>query len=495
MQNADRIPVIAGIGEVKDRDRGLEPRALMLEAIREASASSPTLLSRVDSIDVINVASFRYDGIARLLAADIGVEPDRVLESTVGGEKPVRLLVEAAERIARGESTVALVCGGEAMRTRASLKQAGLELGWGPSDPNARPSSSLDYVTPQAAQYGLTHPTNVYPLYENASRHAWHQTASDADNENAELWSRLSRVAAENPFAWIQRSYSPGAIASAEDGNRLIAFPYRKLMVANPMVNQAAAILLTSLAVALRSGIPEQELVFVRNGARADEPKDFLKRDRFDRSAAQDAVLTATLNDNELGIEDVDLWELYSCFPIVPKLARRSLGLPADTIPSVAGGLTFFGAPANNYMTHAITAAVRQLRKGAGNALLYGQGEFVTKHAAVVLTASAPPSAPQMRDLQVQAESAMEPVPPLVEAYEGEASLETFTIVYDRQGAPLSAPVILRTQDGKRTVALGSLVTGTVNRLADRSQDPIGSKGNVAMSATGTFEFSLSETD
>ena len=45
-----------------------------------------------------------------------------------------------------------------------------------------------------------------------------------------------------------------------------------------------------------------------------------------------------------------DAIELYSCFPVVPKMARRTLGLGPDVKPTVTGGLTFFGAPLNTYM-------------------------------------------------------------------------------------------------------------------------------------------------
>ena len=81
-----------------------------------------------------------------------------------------------------------------------------------------------------------------------------------------------------------------------------------------------------------------------------------------------------------------DAIELYSCFPCVPKMARRTLGLGADVQPTVTGGLTFFGAPLNTYMTHAACAMVRKLRDGAKLGLLYGQGGFVTKHHALVLS-------------------------------------------------------------------------------------------------------------
>ena len=85
-----------------------------------------------------------------------------------------------------------------------------------------------------------------------------------------------------------------------------------------------------------------------------------------------------------------DAIELYSCFPCVPKMARRTLGLGRDVQPTVTGGLTFFGAPLNTYMTHAACAMVRKIRSGAKLGLLYGQGGFVTKHHGLVLSREMP---------------------------------------------------------------------------------------------------------
>src|SRR5690606_25028890 len=89
---------------------------------------------------------------------------------------------------------------------------------------------------------------------------------------------------------------------------------------------------------------------------------------------------------------EFDLVELYSCYPVVPRMTRRLLGLGEDVPLTVAGGLTFFGAPLHNYMTHAIVAMARRIRDDGRSrkGLLYGQGGFVTKHHALVLAAEPP---------------------------------------------------------------------------------------------------------
>ena len=125
-------------------------------------------------------------------------------------------------------------------------------------------------------------------------------------------------------------------------------------------------------------------------GASAEEPRDYLVRDQFYESHPQNAVLKAVMDLVEGDGKKFDAIELYSCFPCVPKMARRTLGLGPDVQPTVTGGLTFFGAPLNTYMTHAACAMVRKLREGGKLGLLYGQGGFVTKHHGLVLSREPP---------------------------------------------------------------------------------------------------------
>jgi hypothetical protein len=220
-------------------------------------------------------------------------------------------------------------------------------------------------------------------------------------------------------------------------------------MVANPMVNQGAAVLVTSLEVAREMGIPDDRIVHILGGAAASEPRDFHARDGFAGSPAQDAVLAAA---SALAPQGFDALELYSCFPCVPKMARRSLGLGPDVQPSVAGGLTFFGGPLSNYMLHAACAMVRAVR-GGGAGLLYGQGEFVTKHHALVLAGQAGAEIAPDYSVQAQADARRGPVPELVEPEPGPATLESATILYQRDGSVDRGVVVLRTLEGARTLA------------------------------------------
>jgi hypothetical protein len=250
-------------------------------------------------------------------------------------------------------------------------------------------------------------------------------------------------------------------------------------MVANPMVNQGASVIVTSVAEARAAGVADADMIHVVGGAAADEPRDYLARDTFTHSPAQDAVL---LRMRDLAGGAFDALELYSCFPCVPKMARRTLGLGSDVEPSVTGGLTFFGAPLNDYMLHAVAAMVRRLRAGGGNGLLYGQGEFVTKHHALLLSMTRP-GEPLAEDVSVAEDAGRRrgSVPPIVAPCDGPATLETATILYHRDGSVDHGVVILRTADGARTMAaVASDDQRTLAAITDPARFPVGRDGVVS---------------
>lgn len=494
----NRIPVIVGVGEIIDRPAdpvlGLEPLALMAVALKRADADAGGgLLGAIDSLDVVNLMSWRYSDAARQLADRLGIRPGRAVYGPLGGESPVRCLHEAALRIARGESRVAAICGAEALSTVKKAQKAGIELPWTPFS-LAGPQSGLhfaeDFLHPLAIKLGAAQPITVYPFYETASAAKWGQTPRQALAESGDLWAACSRVAAANPAAWLKQCFSPEEIITPTADNRMIAWPYTRRMVANPTVNQGAAVLLTSLARARAAGIPASRLVHIWGGAAAREPRDYLDRDQYGESHAQAAVLEAAMTLS--GGRAFDALELYSCFPCVPKMARRVLGLGADVSPTVTGGLSFFGAPLNNYMTHAVCAMVRRLRGGEALGLLYGQGEFLTKHQALVLASGAPQRPIQSWNPSVQAEadSRRSAVPPFQANARGIASLEAFTVIHDRDGSVRHGVVILRTKDGGRTLArVPAGDQSTLDRLVSLDQGPIGIEGALQAKGDGISDW------
>lgn len=484
----DRIPVIAGIGEIADRPKdvaaSLEPLALMAEAARRADEDSRGLLKDVDSLDVIALVSWRYEDLPTLLSQRLGISPARAFYGQVGGESPVRYIHEAAQRIALGHSKVALITGAEAQYAVNHAKRANIELPWTPYALAApKMKRAAEYVHQLGHKLGVAWPISVYPFYDAATAHAWGQTPAQAQSESGLLWSRYSAAAAKNPYAWSKTALSPHDITTVAPDNRMISWPYVKRMVANPNVNQGAAIIVTSLARARAAGVPEKQLVFIGAGASATEPRDWLARDNYTVSHAQDAVLEAMLARSE----KFDALELYSCFPVVPKMARRKLGLGPDVEPSVCGGLSFFGGPLNVYMAHAACAMVRTVRDGASTGLVYGQGEFVTKHHALIL-AREPQEDAVLADARVQekADARRGPIPPTDETPDGPAQIETFTILHDPAGQPIQGVVIARTDTGARTLArIPAAHADDLATLMNPDRYPIGDRGHISVAADG----------
>jgi acetyl-CoA C-acetyltransferase len=485
-QNEDRIPVIVGVGEIVDRPQkiadGLEPLALLEEALRRAEADSGAkLLGEIGSLDVVSFMSWRYRDPQKLLAERLGVDPAHCYYGPVGGESPIRYLHEAAQRIARGECQVAAVCGAEAQSTATKAERAGITLPWTPlarDVPEVKRSAA--FQKPLAVKLGVFQPITVYPLYESATSAHWGQTPREALAESGALWSAYARVASENPNAWLKKRFSSEDITTPTPENRMISWPYTKLMVANPTVNMGGAVLLTSLAKARAAGIPDERLIYAVGGASAEEPRDFLLRDQFYESHPQNAVLKAVMR---LAGRRFDTIELYSCFPCVPKMARRTLGLGADVQPTVTGGLTFFGAPLNTYMTHAACAMVRKMRGGTGLGLLYGQGGFVTKHHGLVLSRERPHEAMQQEhSVQAEADRNKGAVPDFATETTGKGKVEAFTVIYRGKGEIAHGVVMLRTEDGRRTLGrVGADDERTLAHLQDMDRTPVGSLGEITM--------------
>jgi acetyl-CoA C-acetyltransferase len=498
VQSEDRIPVIVGIGEISDHPveitAGREPLTLMVDALKQAEQDSGgKFLGEIESLDIVNFLSWRYTDPAALLCTRLGIKPAHATYGPVGGESPIRYLHEAAKRIARGECSVAAICGAESQSTATKAERAGVELPWTPFAHDAPvPLRGASFQKPMATTLGVAKPVTVYPIYEAASAAHWGQTPREALQESGELWSRYSGVAAQNLNAWLKRHVSADEIVTPTADNRLIAWPYTKLMVANPSVNQSAAILMTSLAKARAAGVPEDRIIHVWGGASAEEPRDYLERDQFYESHAQNAVLKSAmaLVDATDG-KAFDAIELYSCFPTVPKMARRTLGLGPDVKPTVTGGLTFFGAPLNDYMAHAACAMVRKLRSGAKLGLLYGQGGFVTKHHALVLSPNAPGSAiAQDTSVQAEADGNRRPTPPYVTEASGSGKVESFTVLYGRKGDVEHGVVVLRTADDARALArVAASDTRTLSRLTDMDRTPVGTLGSIRKAGDGILEW------
>jgi len=464
VSDAARTPVIIGVGQVTSRDDDETPHPLELarRALLEAAADTggdPAVLERLERLDVVNIASWTYGDVAGELAAAVGASPRVAAHSEWGGNQPTLLVDRAAEQITAGELRIAAVAGAEAFRTLERALKAGSMPDWPAPPPDAPPPPDPRALVPEPAwKHGLRMPVEVYPLYENARRVTAGESLEESQAWSARMWSRMSEVAAKNDGAWNPTPMTPEQIATVAPENRMVCFPYPKLMNALLSVDQGAAVLLADTETARSLGVPEDRWVYPWGGAGASDTDDILARVSYARAPAMEAVLDDVFPTVGVEPETIDLVELYSCFPCVPKMALTHLGWDRDRPISVTGGLTFFGGPGNNYMGHALVAMTRALRRGDGRiGLLCGQGGFVTKHHALVVAATPRdggyPSGGAAADAARQARIDALESPRVEVAPNGEATIEAWTVTYGRGGDPETGIVVGRLRDGARFVA------------------------------------------
>lgn len=126
MTQSAATPIIVGVGDIVNRSRQLEdavePLGLMLEAIQTAIKDSGApenavseFKSSIDSISVVATWTWSYKDLPRILEQKLGTQAQHRAISGHGGNSPGLMLDEAARRISRGDSKVAVVVGAESL--------------------------------------------------------------------------------------------------------------------------------------------------------------------------------------------------------------------------------------------------------------------------------------------------------------------------------------------------------------------------------------------
>ena len=455
-----RTPVLIGAGQLSRRvDQGeepLEPVDLIVESLQRAAADAgvpATALTGADAVHVVSLLSWRYRDPGRLIADRVGATPRDTSVSGMGGNSPQTLVNQVCSAIQDGSADLVLLGGAEAWRTRASNRRAGVELGWtqqGDDVPAARASTEdVAMSAPGEQARGILLPVQVYPIFEQAHRIDLGRSLDEHMAVVAELWAQFSRVAASNPHAWIQQAYTAEEIRTPTASNRMIGFPYTKLMNSNNAVEQGAALVLCSAERAEALGVPRDRWVFPHSGSDAHDHYFVSEREHLGRSPAMRLAGRAALELAGVGPDDVAHADLYSCFPSAVEISAGELGLGLDRELTVTGGLSFAGGPWNNYVTHSIATMAGVLREDPGSVgLISANGGFITKHAFGVYSTE-PPATP-FRHAEPQAEVDALPRRELCDQPDGTIDLESWTVMHDREGAPETGIVVGLLGDGRR---------------------------------------------
>lgn len=479
-----RTPVIIGVGQASEKlddpdYAALSPMDLAGRALGQAIADAQARGDVAGAIDVIAairqfeistpaaIAPFGHaDNPPRAIARRVDANPRRAILEIVGGQGPQKLVGELAQDIADGKAQVAAIAGSEAISTTLALVAEGERRDWseqagdGMEDRGFGMKGVLDATL---IAHGVRGAIPAYALMENARRKVLGRSLEEHRAQMAALFAPFTKVAASNPHAASRTERTAQDIASPTDRNRIVAEPYTKSMIARDQVNQAAAIVISSVAAARDLGVPEDRWVHIHAATTANEASVL---HRADLHLAPSAIVCAKSALKLAGtrVEAIDHLDIYSCFPIPVSNLIEALGIAPDDPRglTLTGGLPFFGGAGNNYSAHAIAEAAARCRAKPGSrAMVVANGGFMSKYGCGIYSTE-PADWSQERVLTCKDQpDAVESV----DDYSGPATIETYTIQNSKKGP--SGTVIARDPEGRRlaaipadAAALGLLETG-----------------------------------
>jgi acetyl-CoA C-acetyltransferase len=435
----------------------LMARDAAADAAAGTHAPTADTLAQLQQINVVYCQSWQYDDPGARLAARLDAPEARTTYSGIGGSVPQRLVIDTAAHIQHDGLDLALVVGAEALATVRRLKKAGAKPQWSHKPAERRPFPlDMDFL-PSEISHAVFEAYLTFALFDNARRAHLGRTLGEHRAQLGRVLAPLTEVAASSPHAWFPVARSADEIVTDRAQNRMVAYPYTKLMTAIMDVDMAAGLLLASTEKADRLGVPESQRVYLHGWGYAEDPVHVAAHPELWRSPAMEAAATAALAAAGVGTDDVAHFDLYSCFASSVCFAQDALGLSEQDPRGVTqtGGLPYHGGPGSNYMTHSIAAMAETLRADPGSyGLTSGVGMHMQKHvyglwstdpASATSTTSTASTAP--------APQAVSAPTAIIDSAEGAATVATYSVLHGRDGEPQSALLICDLPDGSRCYA------------------------------------------
>ena len=483
----DRTPIVVGAAEVVHRDgpdfAPMSATALMVEAALDALDGTP-LGPQVGAVLVPHGTWVEADP-GRAVAVAVGAPTARSVRSELGVLQQ-SLLARAATDVIDGVHEVVVVVGGENRWSGVFAGKRGLDVPAAPDDAvRSEPDELLEpsgmVIAEVEIARNLTTAAHQYAIIESAIRASHDRSVGAHQRALGALWERFARIAAAAPAGWDQRALDADAIAFESPTNRLIAAPYPKWLVSQWNVDQAAALVFTTVGVARRHGIDPARWVFPLAMAESNAMIHLTARADLHRWPASRVCGDAALAAAGVGVDEIGPVDLYSCFPAAVEVQAVELGLSTDRDLTLTGGMTFGGGPFNNYVLQGAAAMVRTLR-GADRptvGLTSAVSGLLTK-PGVALWSNAAPRAPFVAlDLTAEARRVTDTLPIDAELT-GEAVVVGATVVPAADGGSTTIAVV--ESDGRRTVVQSD---DAAVAAAFAGADPVGRR--VTVPAAGTF--------
>lgn len=430
---------------------------LMAQAtlVAGADAGAPELLRAVDRIATPQGTWSERDP-ARTLARRIGAPHAQTFLYEIGVSQQ-EMIDEVLAAIGRGDIEVALVVGGEA---RAYARSGGQEDEGTTDPPDVTVTRPPDFIAPIESAAGIVWPVvQQYALIENALAAHEHRAPDAHLGEVAALWARFNEVAQGNPLAAFPTPRTAEFIATPAVKNRPLAHPYNLWHSTQWTVDQAAALLFCSAERAAATGIPRDRWVFPRVALHASQAITLTARANLFEWPAMRVLGRAAAAHLGRPLREIEVAEVYSCFPAAVRVQQRALQLDLDGTPTLTGGMAFAGGPFNNYVLQSTAAVVQRLRtEPAQLGLVTTVSGMLSKPGLAVWSCTPPPSAQGtlLADLADEAAAATATRPVADPDHgPGPATVVSYTVTYDAEDPlrPVRTAIVAERADRSRTAA------------------------------------------
>jgi acetyl-CoA C-acetyltransferase len=487
-----RTPVLVGIGIATQREddpaRALEPIDLMLAAVRNAGADAlpapAALLAGVERIAVPK-GRWRYQNPAGEIGRAIGAGRAVSVLASVGVLQQT-LIGDACRAIADGEAETTLVVGGDAgyRILRATINGVKAEERQQDDAPQLSLAPKDELRHPAELRAGAKMPVGLYAIMESAYRAQNGWSVDSHRDRLARMYSRFSEIAAANPSAWNRKRIDADTIRNPSERNAMQAFPYTKLHCSTWNVDQAGALLFCSAKRADELGIAHEKRIYPLASTESNHMAAVVTRANIAACPGAGIAGRAALDAAELSISDVDLVELYSCFPIAVENYAAELGLSVERDLTVTGSMAFAGGPYNNYVLQA-TCRMGELLRAAKNrnegrhegrhGLVSSVSGVLTKQGFGLWSRDPARNGFVLRDVSDDVARAIR-ILPVLEAPTGNAAIAGYTVLYERGQPPRGVAIVdadggravVQTEDPALIARMESVeLCGAVVRLGD----------------------------
>ena len=451
-------PVVIGIGSVQQKetfDSLDEALKLMNKAVKNAihDSTNNKITNYIDEV-LVPKGYWRYRDPGKWVAEKNNIKSPETSVSKIGILQQ-NLLNSACSRIANGEINASLIMGGE---SRYKMLRAQIEeKEYIETELNANPSKYIKApdelnLDIEKKELGLM-AVGYYAILENAFRASLKKNIKNHNEYISKMYAEFSKVASFNEDGWIDNPLDSSEIEYVSDKNPLMAFPYNKNHCSSWNVNQSCAIILSSENVADELNVPFEKRVYPLASSETNYMIPTLQRPNLIEPAGMKLAADFILDickDNNL---DVDMYDLYSCFPVAVQMFAKSLNITDINQMTITGGMPFAGGPLNSYVLHSTTkliSKIREMNKGIG--LVTGVSGMMTKQSYALWSKN--PNVDFIhKDFTNEAKTKETPIE-ISHITEGNGKIIGYTIInYDSKP---KAIMYIDTEDGKRKLITSS---------------------------------------